>query len=137
MPEPTGGTVDRTRGRHLDDAATAARYPSGHAAWPLASLVVLAPHPESCDQQQHPERHGVNPYQPDEGEYAHPGEHREEQTKDHREYAAEDQSPLACHLLAQSYGRGYLRDPGDYGPSSHQVEKRDRGEPGVDEGDNA
>src|SRR3712207_8473288 len=37
-PESTGGTVDQTRGRHLDDAATAPRNPSGHAAWPLASL---------------------------------------------------------------------------------------------------
>jgi hypothetical protein len=66
-PESTVGTVERTRGNHLGDAATAARYPSGHAAWPLASPVVLAPHPEGCDQQQHPERHGINPYQPDEG----------------------------------------------------------------------
>jgi hypothetical protein len=63
--------------------ATAARYLSGHAAWPLASLAVPATHPESCDQHQHPEHNGVNPDQPYEGEYAHPGENREEQTEDH------------------------------------------------------
>jgi hypothetical protein len=40
---------------------------SGYPAWPLASLVVLAAHPESRDQQQHPERDGVGPDQPYEG----------------------------------------------------------------------
>src|SRR5215210_1009275 len=110
---------------------------SGYPARPLISPVVPAAHLERRDQEQYPEYHGVGADQPDEGEYAHSGENREEHPEEHREYSAEDERPFAPYLLAQPYGRSYLREPGEDGPGSHQIEQRERGEPGVDEGDNA
>src|SRR5215211_6870244 len=108
---------------------------SGDSSWPIVSLVVPATHLEGRDKQQHPEGHGVGPDQPDQREYAHPREHREEQSQEHREYAPQDKGPFPPYLLAEPYGGGYLRKPGDDGPGRHQVEQGDRGQAGDNQGD--
>src|SRR5215218_2880370 len=101
---------------------------SDNPAWPLGATA--AAYAEGRDQHHDPERHGVDPDQPNEREQpGHRTYHGQDHPEEHRENPPDDQGPFAPYLPAQPNGHCYLEDPRDDGPGGDEVEKEDRGQP--------
>src|SRR5215210_1375462 len=105
---------------------------------PAGAAAVPAAHTESRDQHQDPERHRVEPDQPDQRDQPDHGPyHGQDHPEEHRERATDDKGPFAAYLLAQPDGHRHLGDPRDDGPGGDEIEKEDGGQLWQEEGDQA
>src|SRR5215211_2959910 len=90
---------------------------SDDPARPVGAAPFPAAHTEGCDQYHDPERHGVDPDQPNEREQpGYRSYNGQDHPEEHGEAATDYHGPFAPYLPAQSNGHCYLGDACDDGP---------------------